>query len=98
MASLHLLLALLAFSGVTPYDRATWVLEVFPIFVVVPLLAATYNRFPLTTLLYVCIFLHALVMMVGGAFTYARAPLGFWIAELVGLHRNHRSEVFRAPP
>lgn len=83
-----LLLGLLALSGVRPYDRATWAMEVFPIAIALPILWATYSRFPLTTLLYVCIFVHALVLMLGGAYTYARVPLGFQIAEVLGLHRN----------
>jgi len=83
-----LLLMLLALSGVRPYDRTTWILEIFPIIIALPILWATYSRFPLTTLLYVCIFLHAIVLMLGGAYTYARVPLGFSIAELLGLSRN----------
>jgi putative membrane protein len=63
-------------------------MEVLPIFIALPVLLATYNRFPLTTLLYALIFLHALVLMLGGAYTYARVPLGFQIAEVLGLHRN----------
>ena len=86
--ALVLLLGLLALSGAKPYDRATWAMEVFPIFIAVPVLWATYHRFPLTTLLYTCIFLHALVLMLGGAYSYARVPLGFQIAEVLGLHRN----------
>jgi putative membrane protein len=86
--ALFFLLGLLALSGVRPYDRATWVMEVFPIFIAVLVLGATYTRFPLTTLLYTCIFVHALVLMLGGAYTYARVPLGFHIAEILGLHRN----------
>ncbi len=82
------LLALLALSGAQPYDRLTWTLEVFPIVIVLPLLWATYRRLPLTNLLYVCIFLHALVLMVGGAYTYARVPLGFYLADLFDLSRN----------
>lgn len=82
------LLALLAISGARPYDRATWALEVFPIVLALPVLWATHARFPLTTLLYVLIFAHALVLMLGGAYTYARVPLGFQIAELLGLERN----------
>jgi putative membrane protein len=82
------LIALLAFSGLHPYDRTTWLLEVFPILIALPLMAATYRRFPLTTLLYVLIFAHAIVLMVGGAYTYARVPLGFWIAEVLDIHRN----------
>jgi putative membrane protein len=86
--ALLLLLGLLALSGARPYDRATWAMEVFPIFIALPVLWATHNRFPLTTLLYICIFAHALVLMLGGAYTYARVPLGFEIAEFLGLHRN----------
>lgn len=88
LLALIVLLGLLAWSGWHPYDRATWVMEVFPIFVVVPLLVATRARFPLTNLLYICAFLHATILMVGGAYTYARVPLGFQIAETLGLHRN----------
>ena len=86
--ALVLVLGLLVASGARPYDRATWAMEVFPIFIAVPVLWATHGRFPLTTLLYVCIFLHALVLMLGGAYTYARVPLGFQIADVLGLHRN----------
>jgi len=82
------LLALLALSGIRPHDRATWLLEVFPIFVVLPVMWLSYRRFPLTTLLYACIFLHAVVLMLGGAYTYARVPLGFQIADLLHLSRN----------
>ena len=85
--SLALVVALIA-SGVRPYDRTTWLLEVFPVLVVLPLLWATGRRYPLTTLLYVCIFVHALVLILGGAYTYARVPLGFQIAELLHLERN----------
>jgi putative membrane protein len=82
------LIALLALSGVRPYDRATWALEVFPVVIALPVLWATYQRFPLTSVLYACIFVHALVLMLGGAYTYARVPLGFQLAELFGLERN----------
>lgn len=82
------LIVLLAISGIRPYDRPTWALEVFPIFVALPLMGATYRRFPLTTLLYVLIFLHAVVLMVGGAYTYARVPFGFFLANLLDLSRN----------
>lgn len=82
------LAALLALSGVRPYDRTTWVLEVFPVVIALPVLWLTYHRFPLTTLVYVCIFLHALVLMTGGAYTYARVPLGFYLADVFDLSRN----------
>ena len=79
----------LAVSGVHPYDRATWILEVFPIVLGVPLLIATRRRFPLTPLAYRLLFLHALILMLGGHYTYARVPLGFWVRDLLGLARNH---------
>lgn len=81
-------LAALAWSGIAPHDRLTWLMEVLPVMIVVPLLLATRQRFPLTTLLYVLIALHALVLILGGAYTYARVPLGFWVAEAFELQRN----------
>jgi putative membrane protein len=88
LVSFVVLAALLVLSGLHPFDRMTWVLEVFPIMVVMPILWVTYNRFPLTPLLYICIFLHAIVLMVGGAYTYARVPLGFYLEDLFNLSRN----------
>ena len=83
-----LLLGILVYSGLAPYDRMTWALEVFPAAVALVLMVATYRRFPLTTLLYVCIFVHCLVLILGGVYTYARVPLGFQIADLLHLTRN----------
>jgi putative membrane protein len=82
-------LALVAFSGFHPNDRFTWFLEVLPILVAVPVLVATYARFPLTPLLYRLIFLHAVILMVGGHYTYAEVPIGFWAQDLFGFARNH---------
>lgn len=79
----------LVVSGVRPHDRVTWILEVLPIFIGVPILLATRRRFPLTPLLYILIFLHALILMLGAHYTYARVPLGFWIQDLLDLGRNH---------
>ncbi|MEX8502468.1 MAG: DUF2238 domain-containing protein [Leptothrix ochracea] len=88
LIALGLMLALLAWSGVRPYDRATWWMEIAPILIAVPVMLLSYRRFPLSSLLYVLIFWHAVVLMVGGAYSYARVPLGFEIAQLLGLHRN----------
>jgi putative membrane protein len=89
LATLALLTLLaLAASGLRPFDRLTWWMEVAPVIVVLPLLAATRRRYPLTTLLYLLVFAHALVLMLGGAYTYARVPLGFWLQELMALDRN----------
>jgi putative membrane protein len=78
----------LAVSGLRPYDRQTWLLEVLPVLIALPLLIATRQRYPLTTLLYVLIFAHALVLILGGAYTYARVPLGNWVQEAFSLSRN----------
>lgn len=79
---------LLAASGWTPYDRTTWLMEVLPVMIALPALWLTHKRFPLTSLLYVCIFVHAAVLMLGGAYTYARVPLGYQIQDLFELSRN----------
>ncbi len=63
-------------------------MEVAPIFIAVPILIATRTSFPLTGLLYACVFVHAVILLVGGAYTYARVPFGFQIAQTLGLHRN----------
>lgn len=78
----------LAVSGVAPHDRLTWLLEVAPILIAVPVLIATARRFPLTPLAYRLIFLHALILMLGGHYTYAEVPLGDWVADALGLARN----------
>ena len=80
-------------SGWHPADRLTWVLEVFPVVLAVPLLVATRNRFPLTTLVYVLIAIHAVVLMVGGRYTYAEVPLFNWIRDAWDLSRNHYDRV-----
>lgn len=80
--------ALLVLSGWNPYDRATWLMEVLPVMIALPLLALSWRRFPLTPLLYGCIFVHAAVLMLGGAYTYARVPLGFQLQEWFELSRN----------
>jgi len=85
--------ALLVWSGIHPFDRTTWILEVFPIFLAVPLLLATARRFPLTPLAYRLIFVHALILMLGGHYSYAKVPLGFWMQDLFGFTRNHYDRI-----
>jgi putative membrane protein len=82
------LIALLLISGWHPYDRLTWLMEVLPVMLVLPILWFSYKHFPLTNLLYCGIFLHACVLILGGAYTYARVPLGFELQELFDLNRN----------
>ncbi len=82
-------LVALVVSGIGPYNRGTWLLEVLPAILAVPVLVLTYRRFPLTELLYRLILVHALILMLGGHYTYARVPLGFWVQDLLDLGRNH---------
>jgi putative membrane protein len=79
----------LAVSSVAPTDRGTWWLEVAPVFIGAPLLIATAQRFPLTPMVYRLLFVHALILMLGGHYTYAEVPLGRWVQEWFGLARNH---------
>lgn len=80
--------ALLGISAISPHDRLTWVLEIFPFLLAVPILVASYRSFPLTPLLYRLIFIHAIILFVGGHYTYAEVPLGFTLQDLFGLERN----------
>ena len=82
-------LVALAASGIRPHDTFTWVLEVAPIFIGLPFLLASYRTFPLTPLLYRLLLVHALILMLGGHYTYAEVPLGFWVRDALGLARNH---------
>lgn len=89
LALLAAVVAVLLWSGIRPHDRLTWWLEVTPVLLVVPLLLATARRFPLTRLLTWPIAVHAVILMVGGHYTYALVPAGAWVSELLGLARNH---------
>lgn len=80
--------AALVFSGIAPFDRATWVMEVAPVLIALPLMIVTRKSYPLTTLLTVLIAVHALVLIGGGAYSYARVPLGFWMQDVLGTVRN----------
>jgi putative membrane protein len=79
----------LVWSGIGPHDRATWLLEVAPVLIAMPLLWVTHVRFPLTPLAYALIALHAVILMLGGHYTYARVPLGDWVRDAFDLARNH---------
>jgi putative membrane protein len=81
------LLALIA-SGISPRDRLTWFMEVAPVLIAWPLLFATRDRFPFTTLAYALVCAHGLILIVGGTYTYAHVPAGFWVQEWLGLARN----------
>lgn len=79
----------LVWSGIHPYDRLTWWLEVAPVLIAGPLLFITGARFPLTSLAYRLICVHSLILMVGGHYTYERVPLGIWARDAFELGRNH---------
>ena len=79
----------LVWSGIEPFDRATWWMEVAPVLIAAPLLLLTARRFPLTPLLYALVCVHGVVLMIGGHYTYARVPAGFWVQEWFDLSRNH---------
>ena len=81
-------IAVLIATGWQPYDRATWWMEVAPALIMLPVLWATRHRFTLTHLALSLIFVHGLVLMVGGAYTYARVPIGYDVQHLLGLSRN----------
>ncbi|MGW7578177.1 DUF2238 domain-containing protein [Streptomyces sp. NPDC054765] len=78
----------LALSGLQPHDRATWMMETCWVFVGLPLLVAVWRRFPLSPLLCCLLAVHALILIVGGHYTYAEVPLGHWLENVLGLSRN----------
>ena len=80
-------------SGISPHDRFTWVLEVFPVMLGVPVLVYLYLRFRFTPLVATLIAVHAVILMVGGKYTYAEVPLGFWMARTFHFTRNHYDRI-----
>lgn len=82
-------LGVLVWSGHAPKDRFTWFLEVLPVLIALPLLVATWGRFAFTPLAYVLMALHAVILMVGGHYTYAEMPLFNWLRDALDLTRNH---------
>src|SRR5262249_8508992 len=93
LALLVIGIILLAATAVNAYSLGTWTMEVFPIFIAVPILIATWRRFPLTPLVYALIFIHACILMVGGHYTYARVPFGFWMQRTFHFARNHYDRI-----
>ena len=83
----------LVWSGIAPKDRFTWFLEVAPALIGIVVLAATYRSFRLTPLLYGLILAHAVILMIGGHYTYAEVPLFNDLKTAFGLARNHYDKV-----
>jgi putative membrane protein len=80
-------------SAVNPHDYFTWFLEVLPAVAGIAVLFATYRRFRFTSLVYVLIWFHAIVLVIGGHYTYAEVPLFNWLRDIFGLSRNYYDRV-----
>jgi putative membrane protein len=83
----------LVWSGIAPRDRFTWLLEVAPVLIGVPILVALRRRLRLTRLVYTLLWIHAIILMVGGKYTYAEVPFGFWLQDAFGFSRNHYDRI-----
>lgn len=91
---LFLVLAFAGWSGFSPQDtRLTWILEVFPVVIALPILLLTYKKFPLTYLCYTLIAIHAVILMLGAHYSYAKVPLGFWMEDWFGWTRNNYDKI-----
>lgn len=90
---LVLLSLVFLWSMVHPFDWFTWLLEMLPVAIAVPILLWTYRRFRLTTLTYLLIFIHAVILLIGAKYTYAREPLFDWFKEVFGWTRNNYDRV-----
>lgn len=86
-------LALLVWSIINPHDLFTWFLETAPAMIALVILIATYRRFRLSNLAYLLIWIHAIILLVGGHYTYAEVPLFNWIRDTFHLGRNHFDRV-----
>ena len=94
-ALVAIVLVALAVSGISPHDRLTWWMEVAPVLMALPLLMATHRRYPLTRLVLALIAVHALILILGATYTYARVPLGFWLQDVFDFARNPYDRIGR---
>ncbi len=91
---LTIVLAFWVWSGINPHDTyLTWVLETLPFMIALPVMLLTYRRFPLTNLTYTLIAIHAMILMLGGHYSYAKVPLGFWMQDWFGWTRNNYDKI-----
>jgi putative membrane protein len=90
---LSIFIPALIWSATFPKDPFTWFLEVLPVFIGLFILLLTYKKFPLTSLLYLLILIHMIILMVGGHYTYAEVPLFDWIKETFDQNRNNYDKV-----
>ena len=90
LSSLFVLVSIFfIWSAIYPHDFFTWILEVLPVLIAIPVLVMTYNKFPLTNLVYGLIAVHMLILLVGGHYTYAEMPLFSWLRDFYGWDRNY---------
>jgi putative membrane protein len=87
------LVPVFVWSAIHPREVGTWWLEITPVIIGIPILVATYRRFPLTPLSYGLIWMHASILLIGGHYTYAEVPLFNWIRDAFHLSRNHYDRV-----
>ena len=90
---LFIFFLVLLWSGISPHDRFTWILEVFPAILGLGILIATYRQFQFTKLAYWLTLVHAIILMIGGHYTYAEVPFFNWIRDEFHLGRNHYDKV-----
>jgi putative membrane protein len=93
IAGLIIVGCVFAWSMVRPADWFTWFLEVLPVLLVVPILAATWGRFRFTNLVYGLLAAHAVILIIGGHYTYAEMPLFNWIRDTFHQARNNYDKV-----
>lgn len=93
IALLAVVLAALAVSAIRPTDYVVWFMETVPVMVGAGLVLCTWRRFPLTPLLCWLIAIHALILIYGGHYTYAKVPLGNWLRDALDLQRNNYDRI-----
>ncbi|MBC6972133.1 DUF2238 domain-containing protein [Bacillus sp. Xin] len=92
MIHLFLLLVVTAvfiWSVIKPARYSTWAAEAIPAVLGLIIIIAMYNKFRFTTLSYIIIAILAIIMFVGGHYTYSKVPFFNWIKDVFDLNRNH---------
>jgi putative membrane protein len=85
--------AVFIWSVIKPHDYLTWFLEVFPAIIALVILVGTYRAFKFSHLVYWLILVHAVILMIGGHYTYAEVPLFTWLKDIFALSRNNYDKV-----
>lgn len=93
MTLFAVLTVVFVWSAIAPHDRLTWWLEVFPVLIALPVLVFTYKKLKFTRMVYVLILIHAIILLVGGHYTYAEVPLFNWLRDTFELSRNYYDRV-----